>query len=672
MLRIGFIEPHLRRYGGIRRVVELSNALIRHGHDVRIYLPDGERMACDWMRCDATIAAISEGRTAELDMVVFNHEPQWFVAEAFEGARTRAFYALHHGALYGKEGSWEALRTPVDLQLANSAWTADMVEQAIGHRPTVLLGGVNPAHFRPVHEPKRYPLLCVGDDREWKGTDTIEEAARLLGLALEKYAPKDLPQSAMAAEYGAAEVFVVGSTYEGFGQPGLEAMACGTPLVTTDNGGCRDYAIHEQTCLVVPPKDPGAMAAAIDRLRRNPDLAGQLAANGLELVRERFSWDRAAAQLEQLIAEALAGEPDRSVRLEPRQQPSASPELSVVVLAWDQLALTQRCVESIRQHTDVDYELVLVDNGSAEWAERYAGRAGDVPVLNGRNLGFAAGMNAGLAASSGRAVCFLNNDTVMPSGWASSLLKTLDADQRTGIVIPALSDAGNGRTVRQAAQPNVLERLQPFEAPPSGVCYLMRRDQIEALGGWDERYRIASAEDVDLAFAVWTNDLDIVLDASVWVEHVTHGTSDVKLSDREGLWGENRRRLFAKWTDVDEGVPYLGTCSRDRFDRNRATAASVARWMEQYFRQRDLHRALANRPGPLARLAPDLSRGAPRRAARAAWRTLRALVPERVRRVLFEKYREQYYQLFPERHPAAIRGERRVSARAGRGGRGRP
>ena len=47
----------------------------------------------------------------------------------------------------------------------------------------------------------------------------------------------------------AARVFAVGSWFEGFCQPGLEALACGTSLVTTDNGGCREYAVHEETTL---------------------------------------------------------------------------------------------------------------------------------------------------------------------------------------------------------------------------------------------------------------------------------------------------------------------------------------------------------------------------------------------------------------------------------------
>ena len=58
--------------------------------------------------------------------------------------------------------------------------------------------------------------------------------------------------------YQAADVFVLPTLQENFGLVLTEALACGTPLVTTDNGGCRDYAIDQETALVVPARDPDA------------------------------------------------------------------------------------------------------------------------------------------------------------------------------------------------------------------------------------------------------------------------------------------------------------------------------------------------------------------------------------------------------------------------------
>jgi glycosyltransferase involved in cell wall biosynthesis len=62
-------------------------------------------------------------------------------------------------------------------------------------------------------------------------------------------------------------------------------MACGTPVVTTDSMGCREYAVHEHNALVVPVGDPEAVAQAIVTLLTNSGLAEQLARNGLETAR---------------------------------------------------------------------------------------------------------------------------------------------------------------------------------------------------------------------------------------------------------------------------------------------------------------------------------------------------------------------------------------------------
>lgn len=133
-LRVGLVEPHLRRYGGIRRMVEFANRLVGRGHSVWFFVPDGEELGCSWMECVAPVRPLSVGFGADLDVVVFNHEPQWFLLERFGRARRRVFYALHDGGLYGKEGSWEAAFSGVDARLANSGWTADRVQSLTGGR----------------------------------------------------------------------------------------------------------------------------------------------------------------------------------------------------------------------------------------------------------------------------------------------------------------------------------------------------------------------------------------------------------------------------------------------------------------------------------------------------------------------------------------------------------
>jgi glycosyltransferase involved in cell wall biosynthesis len=97
--------------------------------------------------------------------------------------------------------------------------------------------------------------------------------------------------------YGRAAVALVPSIAEGFGLVAIEAMGSGAALVTTDNGGSRDYAVHEETALVCPAGDAEAMAAAVARLLTDDDLRRRIASAGRDRARQ-FSWDRSAETLE--------------------------------------------------------------------------------------------------------------------------------------------------------------------------------------------------------------------------------------------------------------------------------------------------------------------------------------------------------------------------------------
>ncbi|MBI4575187.1 MAG: glycosyltransferase family 4 protein [Planctomycetes bacterium] len=87
---------------------------------------------------------------------------------------------------------------------------------------------------------------------------------------------------------GALDVAVVPSTREGFGQILLETMAAGVPVAASGVGGILDLIKDEETGLVVPPRDPGALADAVARLLAEPDLAARMAQRARALVLERY------------------------------------------------------------------------------------------------------------------------------------------------------------------------------------------------------------------------------------------------------------------------------------------------------------------------------------------------------------------------------------------------
>ena len=91
------------------------------------------------------------------------------------------------------------------------------------------------------------------------------------------------------------DLFVLSSTTEGLGTSLLDAMACAKPVVATTAGGIPEVVEHGVTGLLVPPKDPEALARAIVRLLKDQALRKRLGTAGLDRVRERYSAERMVA-----------------------------------------------------------------------------------------------------------------------------------------------------------------------------------------------------------------------------------------------------------------------------------------------------------------------------------------------------------------------------------------
>jgi glycosyltransferase involved in cell wall biosynthesis len=311
-LRISFIEPHLGLYGGIRRVLEFANRWIDAGEEVRIYHPTGER--CTWMECRAQTLPLDALRADTHDVLIFNNPPDYARSRATR-ARARVFYILElydHDRLlrfdprifWPRKGRMLSLKRTLQLpfvMVANATWIQTWLHEHMHLDVDLQLGGVNRELFHPVaHERASdsvFRILCSGDPREHKGTATVMEAIEQVRghrpIELATYHGKGIPQERMAATYAAADLFVDAQWHAGWNNPVVEAMACGTPVVCSDIGGVRDFAWHERTALLAPPRDARALAAAIARMIDDDALRKRLAASALEEVK-RFDWDRAA------------------------------------------------------------------------------------------------------------------------------------------------------------------------------------------------------------------------------------------------------------------------------------------------------------------------------------------------------------------------------------------
>lgn len=221
-----------------------------------------------------------------------------------------------------------ARQVPRILTVSSSS-KRDIVDQyGIAERQLEVVPiGVDQDHFRPRPEIARVPgriMTTASADVPFKGLVPLVEAvakvrterpeAHLVvvgklraespvAAAIERLGVSDavtfesgITNERMIELYAQAEVAVVPSLYEGFSLPAVESMACGVPLVTT-TGGALPEVVGEDgvTGLLVTPGDPGELAAAIERVLSNPDLARRLADHARRRVLERFTWQACAA-----------------------------------------------------------------------------------------------------------------------------------------------------------------------------------------------------------------------------------------------------------------------------------------------------------------------------------------------------------------------------------------
>lgn len=145
--------------------------------------------------------------------------------------------------------------------------------------------------FAQVFTQLGWPLVLVGA-RGWQDSEIFQHL-QALGLHSAVRAVGYVPVEELPLWYSAATVFVYPSIYEGFGLPVLEAMACGTPVLTSVGTAMAEVA--GDAAYLVDPYDIGAIAQGLWQLATTPSLRADLAARGV-MRAAQFTWERTARE----------------------------------------------------------------------------------------------------------------------------------------------------------------------------------------------------------------------------------------------------------------------------------------------------------------------------------------------------------------------------------------
>jgi glycosyltransferase involved in cell wall biosynthesis len=334
-----------RPIGGVTSVYEFANGLSRRGHDVHVvhidFLGDSREPA---FRIPDPIVAVEDVTWFSFDRKIRHH----ITARFDEAELPRSDFIFYYG---GRVPEWCGLplvfiqaykilpahferslcREPCP-KVCIARWLVDVALHfgAPEHQLVHIPYGLDHAKYRLVSPVEgRPPRVSMCYSRHHTkgpkhGLKALAKAKRrvpeLQALVFGATDPmgrtppwmtyfNSPDQDVIVNEiYNRSRVFINSSVLEGFGLSCIEAMACGSALVTTNNGGSSDYAVHGETALVSEPTDIATMVDHIETLLVDDEYRVRLAVRGKEYV-ERFDWDASARTLEAFL-ETYAADPE--------------------------------------------------------------------------------------------------------------------------------------------------------------------------------------------------------------------------------------------------------------------------------------------------------------------------------------------------------------------------
>ncbi len=343
-LRVLYVLDRLVVAGGVLSILQLVNALIRLGVEARVAAlyedplihdwrplytqpliyrnvaellaecPDSDMIfATHWNTADWVEQLRHQGRTRATGYLIQDYEP-WFFPESAADQREqvkRTYRQIPHRIVMS---DWLGAR------LAGEGYASDKIPLGMDlgqFYPRALPHGSHPvilAMARPGTPRRGFPatIAALAQVKQARPeVDIVLFGDRFLDRQAIPFPFRNeglvIRQQRLAELYSEADIFLDGSEFQGFGRCALEAMACGAASVLTDLGGVQEYARHEENALLVPPGQPDAMAAAIERLLDEPALRQRLVTAGFATA-ARFGHRQEAQATLAWIERILANE----------------------------------------------------------------------------------------------------------------------------------------------------------------------------------------------------------------------------------------------------------------------------------------------------------------------------------------------------------------------------
>jgi colanic acid/amylovoran biosynthesis glycosyltransferase len=280
----------------------------------------------------------------------------------------------------------------------------------------------------------------------------------------------------------------------------LEAMASGLPVVSTRHAGIPEAVLENVTGLLVDEGDAAAMGEHLLTLAADDAARAQLGAAGWRRAADLFSWERERALLSEILGLGLLAREVSSAPVAAVVEP-AKPLITVVVPAYNRASTLERCLASVRAQTYPHWEVVVVDDGSADTTrdvvEGLAANERRIRLaVHRERQGAQAARNTGIRAARGEWIAFLDSDDeFLPHSLESRLQRAIE--ERTDVVHSACRVRQPDGTVEAYHVPRLSGRIYHELLRHEGPVFpalLVSRAALDAIGLLDEQI---------LAFQEW-------------------------------------------------------------------------------------------------------------------------------------------------------------------------
>ena len=248
-----------------------------------------------------------------------------------------------------------------------------------------------------------------------------------------------------------------------------------------------------------------------------------------------------------------------------------TPLVSVVIPTFNKVEYLYQCLNSIFSHTEVPYELIVVDDCSQDLTAQLLNKIQNIHIeRNEQNLDFIRTCNKGASFARGRYIMFLNNDVVVTPGWLSVLTSTIEQIPDCGavgakLVRPdgKLQEAGSivwqdGSAMGYGRDDDPLKPEYCYLREVdycSAACLLVRAELFRELKGFDERYLPAYYEDADLCLGIRDRGYKVIYQPQATVFHHEFGSRSFERA--KALMEVNRKNLIQKWAGgLSQQYPY--------------------------------------------------------------------------------------------------------------------